>query len=69
LGLNVAGRLPPTMLKPDPVIETEFTVTVPVPDDVSVKDCVAEESTVTLPKLSELVLTVNSGVDLFAALA
>ncbi len=57
------------MLKPDPLIEAEFTVTVPVPDDVSVNDCVAEEFTVTLPKLSELVLTVNSGVDLFAALA
>jgi hypothetical protein len=27
LGLKVAGRLPPTMLKPDPVIEAEFTVT------------------------------------------
>ena len=27
LGFNVAGRLPPTMLKPEPVIEAEFTVT------------------------------------------
>ena len=70
MGLNVAGRLPPTMLKPDPVIDAEFTVTAAVPDDVSVNDCVTEEFTVTLPKLSELGLTVNSGVgDLLAASA
>lgn len=54
------------MLKPDPVIESEFTVRASPPDDLSVNDCVAEEFTVTLPKLNELALTVNSGL---AALA
>jgi hypothetical protein len=33
------------MLKLDPVIVAEFTVSVSVPDDVSVNDCVAEEFT------------------------
>ena len=49
------------MLKPDPVIESEFTVRASPPDDLSVNDCVAEEFTVTLPKLSVVALTVNSG--------
>jgi hypothetical protein len=56
------------MLKPDPVIEAEFTVTASVPDDVSVNDCVIEEFTVTLPKLNVVALTVNFGLR-FAALA
>lgn len=58
------------MLKPDPVIESDFTVRASVPDDVSVNDWVAEEFTVTLPKLSVVALTVNSGLpELLAALA
>jgi hypothetical protein len=65
-GFNVAGRLPPAMLKPDPVIDAELTVTASLPDDVSVNDVVAEEPTVTLPKLSEVALTANSGFALAA---
>jgi hypothetical protein len=37
------------MVKPTPVIETEFTVTGEVPLDVRVNDCVAAVFTVTLP--------------------
>jgi len=36
VGLSVAGRLPPTIVKPAPVITAEFTVTGAVPVDVSV---------------------------------
>lgn len=69
-GFKVAGRLPPTMLKPDPVIESAFTVNASEPDDVSVNDCVADEFTVTLPKLNVVALTVNCGLpEPLAALA
>jgi hypothetical protein len=37
------------MVKPAPVIETEFIVTGEVPLDVRVNDCVAAVFTVTLP--------------------
>jgi hypothetical protein len=58
-GFNVIGKLPPTMVKPAPVIETVFTVTGAVPDDVSVNDRVAEEFTDTLPKLRLVAPSVN----------
>jgi len=61
LGFNVTGKLPPTMLKPAPEIDAEFTFTAEVPDDVRVTDFVVEVFTVTLPKLRELALTVNCG--------
>ena len=51
------------MVKPAPEIAAEFTVTAAVPDDVSANDCVAEEFTVTLPKLREVALTVSCGFD------
>jgi hypothetical protein len=38
LGFSVAGKLPPTMVKPLPAIATELTVTGDVPVDVSVND-------------------------------
>jgi hypothetical protein len=47
------------MLNAAPVMEAEFTVTGDVPEEVSVSDCVAEEFTVTLPKLRAVVLSVN----------
>jgi hypothetical protein len=47
------------MVKPAPVIEAEFTVTGDVPEEVSVSDCVADEFTLTLPKLSVVLLGVN----------
>lgn len=58
-GFSVTGKLPATMVKPAPVTEAEFTVTAELPDDVSVTEPVAEEFTVTLPKLRAEVLSVN----------
>jgi hypothetical protein len=58
-GLSVTGKLPATRLKPVPAIEAEFTVTAEVPDDVSVTEPVAEEFTVTLPKLRVEALNVR----------
>jgi hypothetical protein len=46
-------------VNPEPVIETEFTVTGAVPDDVSVNDIVAEEFTDTVPKLRLVAPNVN----------
>lgn len=61
VGFSVAGKLPPTIVKPEPVIAAEFTVTGDVPVDVSVKDCVVAVFTVTLPKLRLAALIVNCG--------
>ena len=47
------------MLKAAPEMEAEFTVTGDVPEEVSVNDCVAEEFTVTLPKLRVEALSDN----------
>lgn len=63
MGFSVNGKLPPERLKPVPVTEAEFTVTADEPDDVSVKDCVADEFTLTLPKLRLVELSVNCGFD------
>ena len=60
-GVSVTGKLPATMVKPAPAIEADFTVTAEVPDDVSVTEAVAEEFTVTLPKLRAEALSVNCG--------
>ena len=49
-GFNVTGRFPPTIVKPAPVIEAEFTVTGVVPVEVSVNGYVVAVFTVTLPK-------------------
>ena len=62
VGFNVAGRLPPTSVKPAPVMVAEFTVTGEVPVEVRVKDCVVEVFTVTLPKLRLAALTVSCGL-------
>jgi hypothetical protein len=59
VGFNVAGRLPPTIVNPPPVIVTELTVTGEVPVDVNVSDWVVAVFTVTLPKLKLAALTVN----------
>jgi hypothetical protein len=60
-GLNVTGRLPPTIENPVPEIVAEFTVTAEVPVEVSVTACVVGEFTVTLPKLKLAALTVSCG--------
>jgi hypothetical protein len=57
----VIGKLPPTRVKPVPLVEAEVTVTGDVPDDVSVNDCFVEELTATLPKLSVVAPSVNCG--------
>jgi hypothetical protein len=62
LGFNVAGSVAPTMLKAAPEMDAEFTVTGDVPEEVRVTDCVAEELTVTLPKLRVETLSVNFGL-------
>jgi hypothetical protein len=62
VGLSVAGKLPPTIVKPAPVIAAELTVTGEVPVDVSVNDCVVAVFTVTLPKLRVAALTANCGL-------
>src|SRR5271170_8500073 len=61
VGFSVTGKLPPTIVKPAPVIAAELTVTGVVPDDVSVNDCVVAVFTVTLPKLRVVALTVSCG--------
>ena len=61
-GFRVAGKLEATIVKPVPVITTEFTVTGDVPVDVSVNDCVVAVFTATLPKLKLAALTDNCGL-------
>ena len=61
-GLNVTGKLPPTIVKPAPVMAAEFTVTAAVPVEVSVNDCVTDVFTVTLPKLKLAALTDSCGL-------
>ena len=62
VGFSVTGKLPPTIVKPAPVIVAELIVTGEVPVEVSVNDCVVAVFTVTLPKLKLAVLTVNCGL-------
>ena len=40
IGFSVTGTLPPTIVKPLPIIAAVFTVTGAVPVEVSVNDCV-----------------------------
>ena len=60
-GFSVAGKVPPTIVKPAPVIAAELTVTADVPEEVSVNDRVFAVFTVSLPKLRLEALTVNCG--------
>ena len=62
VGFRVAGRVPPTIVKPAPVMAAELTVTADVPVEVNVSDCVVAVFTVTSPKLRLAELTVNSGL-------
>jgi hypothetical protein len=62
VGFSVTGKLPPTMVKPAPVIVAEFTVTGEVPVDVSVNVRVVVVFTVTLPKLRLPEPIVNCGL-------
>ena len=58
-GFSVTGRVPPTIVKPAPVIAAEFTVTADVPVEVNVNDCVVDVFTVRLPKFKLVALTFN----------
>jgi len=58
-GSSVTGRVPPTIVKPAPVMVAEFTVAGAVPVDVRVNDCVVAVFTVTSPKLRLAALTAN----------
>jgi hypothetical protein len=62
VGFSVTGKLPPTIVKPAPVIADELTVTGAVPVEVSVNDCVVAVFIVTLPKLRVAALIVNCGL-------
>jgi hypothetical protein len=62
VGFRVAGKPPPTIVKPGPAIAAEVTVTGDVPVDVRVSDWVVGVFTVTLPKLKLPALTVNCGL-------
>ena len=59
VGFSVAGKEPPTRVKPAPAIVTEFTVTGAVPVELRVSTCVVAVFTVTLPKLRLPALTVS----------
>ena len=59
VGFRVTGKLPPTIVKPAPVMAAELTVTGAVPVEVSVNDWVVAVFIVTLPKLKVAALTVN----------
>jgi hypothetical protein len=60
-GFSVAGKVPPTIVKPVPEIASELTVTADVPEEVSVTVIVFAVFTVSLPKLRLDALSVNWG--------
>ena len=62
VGFSVTGKLPPTIVKPAPVMAAELTVTGAVPVEVSVNDWVVAVFTVTLPKLKVAALIANCGL-------
>jgi hypothetical protein len=60
-GFNVTGRLPPTMVKPAPVVEAPLTVTADAPVELKVSVFVVAVFTDTLPKLRLAALTPRIG--------
>jgi hypothetical protein len=65
-GFSVAGKLPPDIENPVPVIAFDFIVTGTVPVDVKITDLVAAVPTETLPKASEDVLRLRLAADGFS---
>ena len=55
----MVGKVAPAMENPVPISIAEFTVTGPVPEDVSVSVLVDVEFNVSLPNARELALSVN----------
>jgi hypothetical protein len=64
--LRVSGKVAPETAKPLPIIETAFTVSATLPDEVSVSDCVVDVLSWTLPKLRAAELMVRPDVDGFS---
>ena len=62
VGFSVTGKLPPTIVKPAPVMAAEFTVAAEVPVELSVNVIVFAVFTVSLPKLRLDALSVNFGL-------
>jgi len=58
---KVIGKVAPTSDMPVPVTDAEEIVKADVPVDESVTDCVADDPTVTVPKLKLVVLSVSLG--------
>jgi hypothetical protein len=60
--VSVNGKLAPEKVKPVPVRDSALTVTVPVPDEVSVTDFEAVAHTFIVPKLTLVALTASVDV-------
>ncbi len=61
-GLSVTGNVPPASEKPVPATVPELTVTAEVPVDDNVTASVADDPTVTDPKLNDVVLKASFGL-------
>jgi hypothetical protein len=61
--VNVAGRAAGPTEYPVPVIESEFTVSAEVPEEVIVKARVLDEPSLTFPKPREVALSAICGVE------
>jgi len=64
-GVNVIGNVAPETVKPAPVMVAELMVSVPLPLEVSVTDCVVGEFRFTFPNDRLPVLRVSAGVAAF----
>lgn len=62
LGLSASGNVRPTKLKPAPLIDAALTVTVAVPVELSVSDCVTVVFRSTGPNATLIALTAKAGV-------
>lgn len=66
-GFNVAGRLTAEAEKPLPVVEIEFTVTGPVPLELSVRLCVVALFSTIAPNEMLVAFSVSVGVAAFSS--
>jgi hypothetical protein len=62
-GGNVAGKLSPVVVNPDPEVVAELIVTGAVPVEVRVSDCVDTEFNAACPKETELELALRTDID------
>ncbi|MGB6687460.1 MAG: hypothetical protein WBE76_06425 [Terracidiphilus sp.] len=68
-GVKVTGNEAPETVKPVPVIVAELIVSVPLPLEVNVTDCVVGVFKFTLPKETLLALRVSAGTEAFSCRA